>query len=312
MTTQLSLSPRSWAELGLLSLIWGGSFLSMRLALDEMGPLTVVAWRVSIAALVLWGVVGIARAPVPRGWRIWGAFLVMGLLNNVVPFSLLAWGQQHIETGLAAIINAATAIWGVLFAALFFADERLGARRAAGVALGFGGVVTAIGAGTLAQLDLRSLAQLSVLGATVSYGLAGVWARARLRGLDPRVAAAGMLTGSTLVALPVAIAAEGAPRLDLGGGTWMALGYLSIVATGTAYLLYYRVLGRAGAGNALLATLMVAPVAIVIGAVARGEALPSHAYLGLGLLGLGLALLDGRLPRAARRRFALARAGASR
>lgn len=305
--TQKSLTPRAWAELVLLSAIWGASFLSIRVALDEIGPLTVVFHRVGWAALVLWAVIALRRLPVPRDPRVWGAFAVMGLLNNVIPFGLMAWGQLHIPTGLTSILNAATAIWGVIVAALLFADERLTARRATGVALGFAGVVTAVGWGALATLDVRSLAQLAVIGGTLSYALAGAWARLRLGGLRAEVAAAGMLTASTAMALPLAWVAEGPPRLDLAPVTWAAIAYYALAATALAYLLYYRVLASAGSGNLLLCTLLIPPVAIVLGALVLEETLRPAAYAGFAVLALGLLVLNGRIP--GRRAIAGARAG---
>ncbi len=203
------LSSRAWAELGLLAVIWGGSFLAIRTALDEIPFVTAVAFRVGIAALVLWGWVALRRLPVPREPRIWGALLLMGLLNNVLPFSLMAWGQLHIETGLTSILNAGTAVFGVLIAALLLADENLTTRRAVGVGTGFLGVATAIGLENLADFDIRSAAQLAVVAGTVSYALAGVWARVRLQGLSPQVSAAGMLTGSSLVMIPAALLIDG-------------------------------------------------------------------------------------------------------
>lgn len=302
MTPQKILTSRAWGELVLLSLIWGGSFLSVRIALDELGPLTVVAHRVGWGALILWGVVVIRRIPLPRSPRIWAAFLVMGVLNNVIPFTLMAWGQLHIETGLTSILNAATAIFGVVVASIFFADERLTPRRAVGVALGFLGVATAIGIGALARIDLRSLAQMAVLAGAMSYAFAGAWARVRLSGLPPQLAAAGMLSGSTIVMLPLAWAVEGPIRFDLAPATWVAIAYYAVIATAFAYLLYYRVLAMAGSGNLMLCTLLVAPVAIILGAVFLGETLLPHAYAGFSLLALGLFILDGRLLRHLRRK----------
>ena len=295
--TQRTLSPRAWAELLLLSAVWGGSFLSIRVALDEIGPLSVVAHRVGWAALALWLAIAAMRLPVPRGARVWGAFAVMGLLNNLIPFGLMAWGQLHIPTGLTSILNAATAVWGVIVASLLFADERLTPRRAAGVALGFAGVVTAIGGRALVELDIRSLAQLAVLAGTVSYAFAGAWARVALGGLRPEVAAAGMLTTSTLVAIPLAWAVEGRPTLALAPVTWAAIAYYALAATAFAYLLYYRVLASAGSGNLLLCTLLIAPVAIVLGALVLGEELRPAAYVGFALLAAGLMVLDGRVLR---------------
>ena len=301
MTEQKSLSGRAWAELMLLALIWGGSFLSIRIALDEVGPLTSVAHRTFWAMLVLWAVVRIMRLPLPRDPRIWAAFLGMGLLNNVIPFGLMAWGQLHIETGLTSILNAATAIFGVIVAAIVFADERMTRRKGVGVTLGFIGVATAIGLENLAQFDIRSLAQLAIIGGTISYALAGAWARYFLAGLPPQVAAAGMLTGATLITVPLAWFVEGPLALDLQPATTLAIGYYAVIATAGAYLLYYRVLAMAGSGNLMLVTLLIAPVAILLGALVRGEALAPNAFAGFALLALGLMILDGRLWSAMRR-----------
>ncbi len=300
---QKTISARAWFELMILSLIWGASFLSIRIALNEVGPLTAVAHRTFWAMLILWIYVLVRRVELPGELRIWAAFLVMGLLNNVIPFSLMAWGQLHIETGLTSILNAATAIFGVIAAAIFFTDERLTARRAMGVSIGFFGVCTAIGLGAFKDFDIRSLGQLAVIGGTISYALAGVWARKILRHLPPQVAATGMLTGATLVTLPTAMLIEGPIALDLQLRTWAAIGYYAVVATTIAYLLYYRVLAMAGSGNLMLCTLLVAPVAIILGAIMLGEDLPLRAYAGFVLLALGLLILDGRLFKAVQYRM---------
>ncbi len=297
-----NMSARAWGELLLLALVWGGSFLTMAMALDEIGPLTIVLHRVGWAALLLWAVVAARRIALPRGWRVWGAFLVMGALNNVIPFGLIAWGQIHIETGLASILNAVTALFGVLVAALVLRDERLTGRKAAGVLLGIAGVAVIRGLGELAALDPRSLGQIAVLGAALSYAFASVWARVTLSGLPPVVAAAGMLTGSTVLAFPLAAWAEGWPTLALGGETWGAIFYFAVFATAGAYLLYYRVLAMAGAGNLMLVTLVVPPVAILLGWLVLGERLEPRVWLGFALVAAGLAVIDGRVLRLLRRR----------
>ncbi|MDE4139291.1 MULTISPECIES: DMT family transporter [Rhodobacterales] len=296
MTTQHSISPRAWVELSLLACLWGASFLSIRITLNEVPVLTSVFYRCAGGAVVLWVAVLLLRLPLPRAPQVWGSFLVMGLLNNVIPFVLMAWGQLHIETGLTSILNATTAIFGVLVAALFFSDERITARRAIGVALGFLGVSTAIGLSSFADFDPRSAAQLAVLTGTLSYAFAAVWAKQHLAGLKPQVAAAGMLTGSALILLPLTLVVDGVPRLDLMPVTWLAIFYYAVFATAGAYLLYYRVLAMAGSGNLMLVTLMIPPVAILLGAVVLGEALPPHAYPGFALLALGLLIIQGRIP----------------
>lgn len=263
--TQQSLSPRAWAELALLGLIWGGSFLSIRIALDEVPFVTSVLHRTFWAMLALWLAVWIMRLPVPRDPRIWAGFLVMGFLNNVIPFSLMAWAQLHVTTGLTSILNAATAIFGVLVAAAVFADERLTWRRGVGVGLGFFGVAVAIGLESFRAFDLTSLAQLAVLAGALSYACASAFARSWLRRLSPQVAAAGMLTGSTLVMLPAALIVDGPVGFDLAPVTWGAIAYYALIATAGAYLLYYRVLAMAGSGNLMLVTLLIPPVAITLG-----------------------------------------------
>lgn len=255
--------------------------------------MTSVLHRCGWAALILWTTVLFQRLPVPRSPQVWASFLVMGLLNNILPFSLMAWGQLHIETGLTSILNATTAVFGVLVAAFFFVDERLTTRRLLGVALGFLGVSTAIGLDSFASLDLRSGAQLAVLAGTLSYALAAVWARRRLSGLSPSVAAAGMLTASSACLVPVAIMMDGPPRLDLAPATWGAIFYYAVFATAGAYLLYYRILAMVGSGNLMLVTLIIPPIAILLGAAVLGEELRPNAFGGFGLLGLGLLILNG-------------------
>lgn len=283
-----------------LATIWGMSFVSIRIALNEVGPLTSVAHRTFWAMLVVWAVVLAMRLPVPKDRRIWAAFFVMGMLNNVLPFTLMAWGQLHIESGLTSILNASTAIFGVLVAAIVFADERLTAPKVIGVALGFLGVATAIGLENLRDFDIRSMAQIAVVAGAVSYALASAWARKTLGHLPLQVAAAGMLTASSLVMVPLAIWIEGPVTLALQTDTLLAIGYYAFVGTAGAYLLYYRILAMAGSGNLMLVTLMIAPVAIVAGALILGEKLATHAYAGFALLAFGLAVIDGRLLRRVR------------
>ncbi len=292
---QQSLSSRAWAELLLLGLIWGGVFLATRIALDEIPVLTSIAHRTFWAALVLWLFVLIRKLKFSVTARTCGALLIMGLLNNIVPFGLLNWSQLTIESGLVSIFNATTAIFGVVVAAMFFADEKLSARKGVGVALGFLGVLTAIGFSNLMSFNLRSIAQLAAVTATLSYAFAGVWARKTLGHLPPLVAAAGMLTASSLIAIPAAWIIDGPIRFDLQPVTWAAIAYYAVIATALAYLLYYRVLAMAGSGNLMLVTLIIPPFAILLGALVRGETLEPQAFAGFALLALGLAIIDGRI-----------------
>lgn len=295
MVQQHNITSRVWAELFLLALIWGGVFLAIRISLDEVPFITSVAHRVFWAALLLWAYVLIRGLPVPKDARTWVALFVMGCLNNVIPFSLMAWGQLYIESGLASVFNSATAIFGVVIAAIILADERLTKRKIAGSLIGFFGVATAIGLDSLRNFDITSLAQLAVIAGTVSYGFAGVWARLKLSTLTPQVAAAGMLTGSSVVMVPAAFWFDGTPSFDLSAATLGAIAYYVIFATAGAYLLYYRILAAAGSANLMVVTLLMPPISIVLGAVVLSESLSPNVYVGMIILGVGLLILDGRL-----------------
>lgn len=199
MVVQKHISSRAWLEILLLGTIWGGVFLAAAIALKEIPPFTLVAIRIVLAAAVLWAYVLLRKSAIPKGWRVWGAIGVMGILNNAIPFTLLTLGQTQIESGLTSIFNAGTAVFGILVAAIFLKDERLTTHKLIGVLLGISGIIYTVGIQSLQTFDLRSLGQLSCIGATVSYAFAGVWARKNLSGLRPDSATAGMLTIAALV-----------------------------------------------------------------------------------------------------------------
>lgn len=295
MNSQKNISVRAWFEMCVLALIWGGSFLSFSLALQEIGVFTVVAFRIFGAAIFLWIYAYWRGLKFPKSLKIWGALLLQGLLNNVIPFSLIAWGQLRLPSGLTSILNASTAVIGVVMAAMFFADEQLTPRKLIGVLLGFFGVATAIGLSSLTTFNLTSLAQLAIVGASICYALSGVWARKALSELSPQVSAAGMITMAAIFIVPIALFVDGLPTFSYEPSTWAALAHLSLFATALAYLLYFRVLEMAGAGNLMLVTLLVAPVAIILGALVLDEVLQTQAYVGFGLLAFGLLVLDGRI-----------------
>ena len=300
MTEQKTLTLQGWLMLFALSAIWGGSFLSNRVVLGEVQVFTVVAFRVTVAAMLLWAYVLWKGLPLPKGARRWALIGLSGLLNNVVPFTLIVWGQQHIPSGLAGILNSSTAVFTVLMASLVFADERLTLRKAIGVNLGLFGVSLTVGLSSLASFDPYSLGQMAVIGATLSYAVAGLIGRFALAGLRSEVGAAATLTASTLVMLPLALYRDGTPAFAYAASTWAGLLYLGVMASALAYLLFYRILVTAGAGNVSLVTLLIAPFAILLGAVVYGEALAPNAYLGFAVIALGLLVIDGRLFRRAR------------
>ena len=297
MSDSPSISPSSALMLLALAAVWGGSFFFAEIALPEVPPLTITLPRVVWAVPILLVVVRMLGLQLPREPRIWGAYLVMGALNNALPFSLIFWAQVEIQSGLASILNGTTAVFGAVVAGLLLRDEPMVPRQSVGAVLGLAGVAAIMGPDLLRGVDLRNLAQLAVLGAALSYALASVWAKRALAGQAPQMNALGMLIGSSLLMLPVALWVDGVPRFDLSMHVWAALVSLAALSTALAYLLYFAILRRAGAANLMLVTLMIPPFAAGLGAVFLGERLSAEAWVGFGLIALGLLVTDGRVLR---------------
>ena len=299
-----NMSGRDWAILLGLSVLWGGSFFFIEVGVRAMPPMTVVLIRVTIAAAALWAFLLLRRQrlPLPKGAI--GAFLLLALLNNVLPFIAFAWGQTQIASGLASILNATTPIWGVIVAHLFTSDERMTPGKVAGVLLGFGGVAIMIGADFLKDIGSEVFAQLACLGATLCYALAGVWGRRFKRmGIDPVAVSTGQLTAAAIFMLPLVLLFEQPSRaLAAPAEAWAALVALALFCTSFAYILYFRLIASAGATNALLVTFLIPITAILLGSLLLGEVLEPRHFAGMALIGLGLAAIDGRLLRMLRRR----------
>jgi len=286
-----------WSMLVLLSILWGGSYFFVEIALVEWSPLLIVAVRIVVASIVIWGIVLAAGLPVPRSRSAWMAFFFMGLLNNIFPFLLIVWGQKEIESGLAAILTAAAPIFSVIVAGVWLKDEPVTRPRLLGAVLGLIGVVVLIGPSALAGLDVNLLAQLAVLGAALSYAFAGVYARRFTRmNIDPIVAAAGQLLMSSLIMILLASMFEAPNQLiESSARVWIAVGMMAVFSTALAYILYFRLLASAGATNAILVTLLIPVTAILLGALFLDERLQWLHFLGMAVIGLGLSVIDGRL-----------------
>lgn len=291
------MTPREWGLLGFLSLVWGGSFFFNAVALQSLPVLSVVAARVTIAALVL-GILVALRGGLPRGARVWGALLLMGILNSALPFSLIVWAQTSLPSGVAAILNATTPMFTGLIAHAFTRDEKLTPGRIAGTLLGFAGVAVLVGPGVLA--GVQGWAPLASLGAALSYGFAGVFGRRLGRmGVAPMSAAAGQLLGASLILAPLALTLDRPWTLPAPGLPAVAavLG-LALLSTALAYVVFFRLLASAGAMNLALVTLLVPVSALLLGALFLGEALTAGEAAGMALIALGLAAIDGRAWRA--------------
>ena len=258
-----------------------------------------VFWALPILIFVIWAK-GITP---PKSLKVWRAYLTMGALNNALPFSLIFWGQTQITSGLASILNGATGVTGVIVAGLFLSDERLTPTKLIGVVVGFFGVALTVGIEALQNFDLRSLAQMAILLAGLSYSIAGVWAKLRLSGQKPEMNALGMLLCSTVIMCPLALYIDGTPQFDLQISTWSALLALAVICTSLSYLLYFNILNRAGSGNLMLVTLLIPPFAITLGVLVLGESLAPISLVGFAFIALGLIIIDGRVIRLLQRSF---------
>jgi len=293
----MRMSSFDWVMLLSLSLIWGGSFFLNAVILTELPTLTLVAARVSLAAIALWGfaaITGRLRGLTPA---VWAAFAVMGFLNNAIPFTFIVHAQTSISSGLASILNATTPLFTILVAGVFLSDERFSVIRLAGVAIGLFGVVVMIGTDALDGIGSSVWAQMFSLGAAVSYGFASVFGRRfRRLGIDPIQVAMGQVTMSSLMLWPVAIVLDRPFDLAMPSVTvWGALGVLSVICTACAYILYFKVLERAGATNISMVTFLVPVSAILLGILFLGETLHISHVIGMLLIGLGLIVIDGRM-----------------
>jgi drug/metabolite transporter (DMT)-like permease len=283
----MSMSRRPIVLLALLALIWGSSFLFIKVAVRDLAPSTLVAGRLALAALVLAVVVpatvgsGTVVREVREHWR---ALVVVGLVNMAVPFWLLSWGETRIDSGLASIIQASVPIFNALLAFGFFPSERVTGRRLVGVAIGFVGVALLVGA----QPHGKLLGALAVVGMALCYAAAGLLTRRHLRAARPQVIALGTIAVAALAMLPAGVAQ--APAALPGWKALASIAVLGIVCTAFAFLVSFTIVARAGAGYASLVTYLVPPVALFYGAVFLGEGVGLAAAVGLVLILGGVAL----------------------
>lgn len=292
----MKMTARSWAMLALLSFLWGCSYFLIEIAL-ELPVLLLVAVRVVLAALVLWAYVLLSGQRIPKRLSVWTAFLVMGLLNNVIPFSLIVWGQTEITSSLASILNATTPLFAVLIAAVWLHDEPVTPAKIVGVVIGFAGVAVMIGPGALGELGGEALAELAVVLAGLSYAAASAFGR-RFHRLDlsPAVAAAGQVTMSSIVLGAIVLLTQDiSAAADAGMKAWAAVVFMAVFSTAFAYLLYFRLLAAAGATNLMLVTFLIPATAILLGRFLLNERLSAFEIGGMLLIFFALVVIDGRL-----------------
>jgi drug/metabolite transporter (DMT)-like permease len=285
---------KEWGLLLFLSVIWGGSFFFVEVTVKELTPLTVVLGRVGLASIFLLFFVYAKGLRMPGISKIWGSFLIMGILNNAIPFSLIVWGQTHIQSSLASILNATTPIFTVVMAHLLTKDENLTFNRGLGVFVGWIGVAVLIGTTALKVWNIQIIGQIAILGAALSYACAAIYGR-RFKGINSTIVATGMLIGTTVVMIPMVFIFESPLTLTPGLTTWGAMVGLSLISTSVAYIVYFRLLASAGATNLLLVTFLIPVSAIFLGVIVLDEQLKWNDIGGMITIFMGLLLIDGRV-----------------
>jgi drug/metabolite transporter (DMT)-like permease len=294
---ELTLDGTVWTLLIALSLLWGASFIFIKIAAVDIPIFTLVFLRVALAALALHAVIVVTGRAYPAGLAIYGRYGLMGLLNNAIPFVLIVYATPRIGAGAASILNATTPIFTLIVAHILTADEKITAAKAGGIALGFAGVVVMIGPKAFGGLSTEVLAALAMLGATLAYGFSAVVGRS-FKSIDPVVSAACQLTASTLILAPLAFALETPWQLAMPGLPAIAatLGF-ALLSTALAYVLFFRIIMRAGGTNVMLATLLVPISAVALGVAFLGEVVSPADLGGMALISAGLIIIDGRVMR---------------
>jgi drug/metabolite transporter (DMT)-like permease len=292
---------RDWGLLVLLSVLWGGSFLFVGIAVKDLSPLVIVMARVAIAAAALLPLHLILIGPLPRDRETWQSIIGLSLLNNLIPFTLLVTGQTMIASGLASVINATTPLFGVAILAAA-GREPLVLRKTAGILMGVAGVAILKG-GVWPDAGSQTIGILFCLGAAMSYGLGSLWTKLTYKGTAPLSMATGQLLCSSLVMVVLAFGFDDPGQLLRASlASWLALLGLALLATSLAYLIFFRVVARAGPANVLLVTMMIPVSAIAMGAAVLHEKLEPSEIVGTFVILLALLLIDGRVLRLLRPR----------
>jgi drug/metabolite transporter (DMT)-like permease len=286
-----------WCLLGFLSLLWGGSFFFSKVALSELPPLTVVLARVGIASGALWVYLRWRGIGIPIAAGAWGAFFGMGLLNSLIPFTLIFWGLGFIDSGFASILIATTPVFSIVVGSLLGRDERVSVSQAAGVVLGIAGVAVLLGGQAVSGAGDALWGILACLGAALSYGFANVFGRRfKQMGIEPAVGAFGQIAATSVMALPLALLIDQPWHLPAPGAVvWGALIGLALLSTAVGYVVFFRLIATAGATNTSLVTLLVPVSAVLLGAVFLGEQVSAPQLGGMALIAVGLVVLDGRI-----------------
>ncbi|MEZ5833536.1 MAG: EamA family transporter [Dongiaceae bacterium] len=293
MTDNAFRSPNLFLELallGLLAALWGASYSFIKIGVETIPPITFIAARTLIAGTLLLMVMRARRLVMPRSPAVWLRFLVQACLNSVVPFTLIAWGEQTVDAGLATILNSTGPIFTFLLTVLLVRHEAVTARKAFGVAAGMIGICLIVGIEAFGGFGRALVAQLAIVAATICYAGAAIFGRS-FKDLDPMVPAAGSLLSGVVILLPIGLAVDRPWQLAPSRESLLALIALSVFSTAIAHTIYFRLLHTLGSVGATAQAYLRVPVGVAIGVVFLGETLTSTAWIGLACVVVGVAAM---------------------
>ena len=291
----------------LLAALWGPSFLFIKVAVMDFPPVTLVAIRLTLAAIFLYAILVFTKRHLPRDWATWRKFIFMGFFANALPFALFSYGEQFADSGAASILNGTTPIFTVIFANFLIAEERFTSQRVGGVLLGFAGILFIFFPDLQALLDGRlqggpeTLGLFAFIGASVCYGIAISYSRANLRGLAPLVGPTSQMICAAAIAVPVALIAERPFGLNPQAPAIFSAAALGLFGTALAYLVYYRLLDNVSATFLSFVTYLLPPIGVILGVVFLGEKPGWYSFAGLFLIILGVMVINGLAADLARR-----------
>jgi drug/metabolite transporter (DMT)-like permease len=274
----------------ILGTIWGTSYLLIKIILVDVGPMTLVTGRLGLAAIVIWILLRLRGTPFPRERRLWVAYAVIGLLNGALPFTLISWGELHISSGSASLLQATTPLFTILLAHVLTRDDRLTWGKVAGVVLGFTGVGMLMWPEVRQGFGASAMGMLAIVGSSICYALSAIFTRWRLQGQDPTTSSAGQFTMGFAYILPLAFIFERPLAVRPSMPVLAAWVTLAIVCTVVAYIIYYELLEKTSASFATMVTYIIPVNGLILGAVILSETLNSLVLLSLVLV-LGGVLL---------------------
>ncbi len=284
---------RAWLAFLLLGLVWGSSFFWIKIAVQEIGPFTLVAYRLLFGALGLILVVALRRPPLPPARRLWLAMAVMGLANTAIPFVLISWGEQYIDSGVASILNSTVPLFTMLIAHLFLVDERITWLKFSGLLAGFGGVVLLFSRDIAGSEGINSLlGQAAVLVAAMMYGGSSVFARRVLRPVSPILQAFVTVTVADLMVWVAVPLVEFPLELPAGALVWTSIIWLGILGSCVAYLLYFYLIQEIGSTRTTLVTYLLPVFGVALGVIFLGERLNLQLVFGTILVVAGVWLVN--------------------